>query len=564
MKNITRTKPIIAAIALALFLATALITATPQGRALAQRLFQFFTLSEGEVVPQPTANIVLYAVTPGAPVPTPTVHPDSIPAFFESCGDYLAPRCTIAQIMTMVDYPVQQLSEIPQGFSFLGATGGPQSIALIYEHTNNGTRLFLSVVPWKESGNVLPSVPPSTQIETVQIGSSTGEYVQGSWFTDAGPNATWDPNSGLQTLRWRDGGVLYTLELINHPGRNSGLDRDWLVNLAQSLTAEPVETTSVQPGLEPDDPALVSEIIVVQSVVEASQQAGFDVIETTWLPEGYSFSSVSISPDHRAACLHYRHTNSMDGDGTLHVFQSPSVSLPEVENLANLADQFTKIETLTVGGAQSGSGQFIQANMAGYELCGLESSYREGLLWSTDQINYIIFAGMVDPVTWMPSRLQLVWMAEGLTGMHTVTDETIDPDRLRSVEEAEALAGFDLVEPTRLPAGEVFTYGTSQVIGGHQWVSLNYTNFGITQISRITQTLDASYQHDPAIDEAVFVHGQTAFYRQGCREADGWNKDCFGTFSLVWHENGIEYRLWGTMSYLLPREVILAIAESLQ
>lgn len=565
MKGITQSIKVIVPIVLALFLGAIIVSFTPQGRALAQRLFQFFTFTEGEVILQPTAHIVLYEVTPDAPIPTPTVHPDEVLAFIETCGEYLTPKCSYSQVREMVHFPLKQLSEIPQGFAFLGATGGPQGVALIYERSNDGVRLFLFTEPWSEERTALSPVPPTTEIESVQIGKSTGEYVKGSWFTDAGPIATWDPGSGLQTLRWRDGDVLYTLNISGQPENETGLDKEWLVNLVQNLTTDPVEITSVQPDAKHLDPTDMRDVIDLDKLSDTKDRVSFVVNELPWLPEGYIFNSVSVSTSENAICMHFRHSSSIDKNSSLHLFESPTIPLPEISELAKPTDQFTKIETLTIGGAETGDGLFARANMFAFDnLCGLEGGYLEGLLWSADGMNYIIFASMVDPVTWMPSRLQLVRMAEGVTGIHTVSDETIDPDRLRSVDEAETLGGFDLVEPTMLPAGENFTYGTYSVEGNKRLVTLNYTNFGITQISGVTQTLEASYQPELAVDEVVRVNGQTAYYRQGCREASGWNKNCFGSFALVWQENGIEYRMWGVMSYEMTQEVILGIAESLR
>ena len=107
-------------------LALALIT--PQGRAFAQSILQFFVRSESDAIPVPTSEPVNWVdLTPGVPPATKTPLP-AMAIFANECGDFGSPTCTVEQIRSKVDFTVKEPANIPEGLYFIGATGGPDSI----------------------------------------------------------------------------------------------------------------------------------------------------------------------------------------------------------------------------------------------------------------------------------------------------------------------------------------------------------------------------------------------------------------------------------------------------
>lgn len=80
-------------------------------------------------------------------------------------------------------------------------------------------------------------IGPEAQIETVQVGSVMGEYVQGSWATTQpdDPDATyrWDDSFPFHRLRWQDGEMLYELAWI---ASRTEFDMDRLIAIAESIT----------------------------------------------------------------------------------------------------------------------------------------------------------------------------------------------------------------------------------------------------------------------------------------------------------------------------------------
>lgn len=75
----------------------------------------------------------------------------------------------------------------------------------------------------------------SAKIESVQIGQSTGEYVEGAWdsiYSQDGSSTSgmeWNQNAPLRQLQWKEGNTLYHIASTNEIGR------DELVAIANSM-----------------------------------------------------------------------------------------------------------------------------------------------------------------------------------------------------------------------------------------------------------------------------------------------------------------------------------------
>ena len=75
-------------ITLTIVVLLALALITPQGRAFAQNILQFFIRTEGDAIPVPTSEPVNWVdLTPGVPSATKTPQP-AMAIFANDCGDY--------------------------------------------------------------------------------------------------------------------------------------------------------------------------------------------------------------------------------------------------------------------------------------------------------------------------------------------------------------------------------------------------------------------------------------------------------------------------------------------
>ena len=207
--------------ALALILIVALLALTPQGRALAQTILQLFTRADQDRYP-----LQAWQMTPPAPA-----SPESL---FQ---------LSFQEAETQAGFDTLGPVEPPAGMIFLGASYDSQHqiVAQTFGHGPESFELTLWQQPLEQhqscgdisnycdniTGGDL--VGASAQVETVQIGAVTGEYVEGVWnLTDNGP--VWEPTPYLKTLRWQTDEMVFVLTYMGME-----LDRDALVALAASL-----------------------------------------------------------------------------------------------------------------------------------------------------------------------------------------------------------------------------------------------------------------------------------------------------------------------------------------
>jgi hypothetical protein len=291
--------------AVVVILLVVFFAATPMGRALAQEIMHFFTRAGSDAIPAATPQPLTWVtVTPGEPVPAPT----PMAAFSAECGDFNSPRCTVDRIRSIASFPVLELGTIPTGMQFVGATGGPDGIAILYDNGNLTQGLMIWEQPLTENPP-LPEVGASAVVEAVQIGTAMGEYVKGSFMlsmSESDPFATpepgsiqqvWDANAGFQTLVWTNDGVLLAMQYY---GPEAALDKAGLVALAAGLTSE---TVAGDPNPLPVTPAAAIDLTQFDgnaydlTVAQAAAQAGFDALEPKQLPQIFFLQGATYQPD---------------------------------------------------------------------------------------------------------------------------------------------------------------------------------------------------------------------------------------------------------------------------
>jgi hypothetical protein len=91
------------------------------------------------------------------------------------------------------------------------------------------------------------AIGPQAVVEIVQIGRNQGEYVSGGWMIpevksgvdattgSSTPEAIWDADVNLQTLRWTDGEFLYEIVLAGNARQPPSLDKEALIRLANHM-----------------------------------------------------------------------------------------------------------------------------------------------------------------------------------------------------------------------------------------------------------------------------------------------------------------------------------------
>lgn len=194
---------------------------TPQGRAFAQSILQLFNRADQDSYPLQT-----WQLTP--PVQT----------SFESPFKY-----SVSEAEALARYDLLSPVEIPSGMVFIGASYDEKYHIVAQAFGQSAEYYELSI--WQQplehyqscgdisnacdnmlGGNLAGA---SADIQTVQVGDWTGEYVEGVWeLTENGP--VWNSTPYAKTLRWKTETMIF--ELV-YNGMN--LERDDLVGIAAGI-----------------------------------------------------------------------------------------------------------------------------------------------------------------------------------------------------------------------------------------------------------------------------------------------------------------------------------------
>lgn len=537
-----------------------LVAATPQGRAFAQNILHYFTRTESDTRPVPTIALV----EPNTSDPT-SLPVNRLP-FEETCGDPFTPRCGLDEIRSMVGFQVSGLSVTPDQVGFVGATGGPEQVILVYTGEGLNGLLLLSEQPASPDSRLV-RVAASAIVETVSVGDVTGEYVQGGWFSlDTDDGISWNPDPTVQTLRWEADDILYTMSFrAAKMGTGILLDKSAMTNLAGNLTEDVVDVPEPTPAVELD---------------QLSAQAGFAVIQPGWTPQGYVFLEAAYVPEQNTACLYYT-TVGGDNSPVLAVAERPAYAGSILEDItstsADVNGQQVEIpivtELLNVGGVDGGQAVLASNGVNASLLCPRSDFIaNQALYWEADGKDFVVF-GLIDQYQGgvFVSRLDIQRIAESLTGVTTIPADQLEPGRLGTVEAADALANFDVKAPTQMASGVQFDHAVYSNDDQTETVRLIYTpgsptrggidyGFFITQAKGAIRTLDEVYLWGGF--EYVTVNSQTALYRKMCWDTPQGVTDCYQ--ELYWDEKGIGYDIMAYFPGALNEDEFLSIAESMK
>lgn len=559
--------------ALTLLLLLGMIFVLPQSRAWAKNILQFFLRIEDQTSMPTSLPVNLVGITPG--VMQPTLTPVSVwkPVFVDTCGELFTPRCKVEQIQQMVSFPVKVIAVIPDGMQFIGTTGGPEGVTLVYRRDDPYSAILLMQSPIIPDSEQTVPVGSSALVEEVEINEVIGEYVKGGYFHFGGESeANWDSSTEIQSLRWEENAILYTITLIGASDFGTQqLDKKGLVNLVATLT---------------DQKTLVPTQSIVshpKGISEVEQEAGFDIIQPSWLPEGYQFEAATYLSDSKTVCLEYRHPSDQPYDSpsnhtapSLTIAESVTELLPNPDSLVVdglRPDQiYLEMEYLRVGGAKAEKGLYAYGSLNPSKICGSQSYQNQVLLIQMEGMNLLISAQKEGPMgsarNWL-TRQEMVRLAESITGVRTVGESQLDPEFLTSIQDIRQLASFSLKFPTKLPEGMNLTYGQVLIEGTVEKVVLHYSNgnldISIHMMKGSADTLDMIFQQHPEAYQKTMIHNQPALISQGY-----WNENIWkelpnggdGGASVTWFEDGIKYSVSGFNAY--PSQVWIEIAESIK
>jgi len=291
-KTMNTTLRRIAVTALLISSLLALVLVTPQGRAFAQRLFQFFTTTEEKSFPLSTEQVLPAPATPTSPPAqllqvepaefaqsTPTDVPDTSCTSPASQSTYF---CQVKAAEAQAGFDAKEFLNDPKGMRFSAVTSTSGEINMEFVVTTGGGYLHLrqGVTDFPDPETTWGKVP-SDAVEEVTVNGLYAEVVSGGFAVY--PNATeavWEPGGRL-SLAWREGKHWFILEKMGDPYPIEWMTKEELNKLAESLVDE--RPAAQVPSLDPE---------YLSTVEQAESLAGFDIPTPSLLPAGFELKRV--------------------------------------------------------------------------------------------------------------------------------------------------------------------------------------------------------------------------------------------------------------------------------
>jgi len=199
---------------------------------------------------------------------------------------------------------------------------------------------------------------------------------------------------------------------------------------------------------------------------ELSAAVGYEILQPVYLPDGYILEKASVDEPSQSICLQYRHMAAQDS--ILFIAQGPSSLAPPLEMVEGWPEYAFLREAVSIGGSQdsfhvSGWRRLAWACSQAAEAETTPYSYALAprFTWEAqDQIYEIYSASGGCGTTGGVTILDLLRVAEGLTGVSTHPLDELDMECLHSATDAEELAGFDVKEPSYLPPDVAFYFAS--------------------------------------------------------------------------------------------------------
>lgn len=223
---------------------------------------------------------------------------------------------------------------------------------------------------------------------------------------------------------------------------------------AATMTAVPEVTPPPAAGAVSDDIAGLKSIV------------GYDVRAPRALPGGYVLEKASAEAATRSVCLQYRHSEA--SDSILWIAQGPGALTPPLEAVAGWPDYAVLRQEVKIGGAQNGLSllgwrrrAWACAGFAENEKTPFSFALAPRLAWQAGDMQFEIYSASGGCAT--PgglTHLDLLRLAEDLTGTSTHPASELDPECLHSVADAKTLSGIEVKAPGYLPQDVVFYFAT--------------------------------------------------------------------------------------------------------
>ncbi len=317
-------------------------------------------------------------------------------------------------------------------------------------------------------------------------------------------------------------------------------------------TSTPTLLATPDPGIIPADSTAVATVAIstprsMRDISEMKTVVGYSIREPIILPEGYVLEKATIDEPTSSVCLQYRH--NVASDSVLLIAQGPVDLAPPLALISGWPEYAISRETVRIGGAENGfqiagwrRNAWACTETAEMENTPFSYALAPQFTWEVDHQQFDVYSanggcGTPGGLT----TLDLLRVAEGLTGNSTHAADELDPECLRSIVDVEKMTGFNVKEPAYLPKDVSFYFATYEKAPGPVVILRFYheQHRDMGSFFQISQQLEASPFHMTTCAESssdvceILQIGSTSVVYQysGSTEQMDWYTDGF-YFSL--------------------------------
>jgi hypothetical protein len=383
----------------------------------------------------------------------------------------------------------------------------------------------------------------------------------------------WNEDFPMQTLRWQDENLSYTIvKFQNQSGvLTKPLDSRSLISIASSLHSFSLE---LNPTLgEQEDEELTIE--------EAEKKAGFKFIPASWLPDGFQADRVTYSSQNNAICQFYK-MGSLSDVPALVIAQS-NWELPSVETLqtkAYFGDEEVEIarleKSIDLPGANNGIAELIETGLDISSFCGGNPEItNRALLWKKDSRSFILFfpldANDGRSFTTINESQNIASGLNGFSPDESILDE-VDPERLLSKDQVQEVAGFGVRLPSSMLDSVVFSHISYKANSDPEKVIMTqYYGQPVGDGRRYRLLLIETIDPENTLEDFALaggfnpasVNGNSGIYQSQCWESSILTGGTECHQILIWADGNSMYEIFTHFPGEVSKEKIISIGESL-
>ena len=218
---------------------------------------------------------------------------------------------SVEEVEQAAGFDVLVPSKVPSIFRFSGGSYLPEEnmTLLFYDlvgHHTHGLRIAQEPITETDDCDLCSEIGPAANIQSVQIGDTPGELVNGVWIFEDGYKK-WKNDPWMVRLRWQSNDTVMEIMFFGPP---MTMTKSNMVHLAESMASSnaPLALFNITPTAPSSETAMIADPSKINNadmtLEEVEEAAGFEIITPTYLAN-QEFYGANFDPRSNIVFLFY-------------------------------------------------------------------------------------------------------------------------------------------------------------------------------------------------------------------------------------------------------------------